>query len=207
MRTLSDFDVRQKLAFSVLWELPRPNSSSAFLNKFLSRWQLADVTILQSGSPFSVWTSAPFEPVYNASGVIIGNSGGDYNADGGDYDFPNTPAFGNSKSGLSRSDYIKGIFTASAFPVPALGQEGNLGKTTFIGPGFANSDFSIFKNTKIPWFVGKEGADLQFRGEFFNVFNRVNLTQVDGDLVDPTFGTSTGTYAARNIQFSLRLTF
>src|SRR5579863_9603492 len=43
-------------------------------------------------------TSAPFVPVLNASGQVIGDAGGDYNADGYDYDLPNTPAFGNHLS-------------------------------------------------------------------------------------------------------------
>ena len=80
-----------------------------------------------------------------------------------------TPSFGNSKGGLSRSDYLAGMFACggtafcgSIFPSPGL-VEGNLGRNTFHGPGFANTDFSVIKNLKIPWFIGGEGANLQFR--------------------------------------------
>jgi hypothetical protein len=174
------------------------------------------VTILQSGPPFSVICTASFKPVFDTATPpnVIGNTGCDYNADGTNYDRPNTPSFGNSKSGLSRSDYLGGIFACggaalcgSIFPSPGL-QEGNLGRNTFHGPGFANTDFSVIKNLKIPWFIGGEGANLQFRTEFFNVFNRVNLTQVNSDIANlSNFGKSTGTYPARDIQFALRIAF
>jgi len=63
------------------------------------------VTILQSGPPFSVICTANFKPVLDGAGAVVGNTGCDYNADGTNYDRPNTPSFGNTKTGLSRSDY------------------------------------------------------------------------------------------------------
>jgi hypothetical protein len=206
VRGLSDYDVRQKLAISLDWGLPRPKFGSGYLNNALGGWHVAGVTILQSGSPFPLYCSTPFIPVRDASGAIIGDSGCDYNADGMNYDVPMTPAFGNSKHVGSRSEYLTGMFKASDFPAPPFGQEGNLGRNTFIGPGYANTDLSIFKDTHIPWLV-REGAYLQVRAEFFNAFNRVNLAPVEGDLGSPQFGESTGTYPARNVQLSLRLTF
>jgi len=214
-RGLADFDVRQRLAFTTLWSLPSPHGSG-FMNKLLGGWELTNVTILQSGPPFSVICTASFKPVFDTATPpnVIGNTGCDYNADGTNYDRPNTPSFGNTKTGLSRSDYLGGIFgcggtalCGSIFPSPGL-QEGNLGRNTFHGPGFANTDFSVIKNLKIPWFIGGEGANLQFRTEFFNVFNRVNLTQVNSDIANlSNFGKSTGTYPARDIQFALRIAF
>lgn len=212
-RGLADFDVRHRLAFTTLWALPSPHGSG-FMNKLLGGWELTNVTILQSGPPFSVICTANFAPVFDTGGNVVGNTGCDYNADGTNYDRPNTPAFGNSKGGLSRSDYLTGIFACngtalcgSVFPSPGL-VEGNLGRNTFHGPGFANTDFSVIKNLKIPWFIGGEGANLQFRTEFFNVFNRVNLTQVGTNIANPSnFGKSTGAYPARDIQFALRIAF
>jgi hypothetical protein len=212
-RGLADFDVRHRLAFTTLWSLPSPHGGG-FMNKLLGGWELTNVTILQSGPPFSVICTANFKPVLDGVGNVVGNTGCDYNADGTNYDRPNTPSFGNTKTGLSRSDYLSGIFACggtafcgSIFPSPGL-TEGNLGRNTFHGPGFANTDFSVIKNVKIPWFIGGEGANLQFRTEFFNVFNRVNLTQVGTDIANlSNFGKSTSTYPARDIQFALRIAF
>ncbi len=203
---LSVFDVRQRISFTAVWQIPGLRSQLPLLNHALGGWQLSGVTILQSGQPFSVYCSLPFQPVFGPAGNVVGNTGCDYNADGFNYDYPNTPSWGNSKSGLSRSEYMNGLFQASEFPAPALGQEGNLGRDTFRGPGFANSDVSLLKNFNIPWFW-REPAKLQFRADVFNVFNRVNLTQVDGDMGSPTFGRSTSTYPSRDIQLGLRLSF
>jgi hypothetical protein len=216
-RGLADFDVRDRLAFTTLWNIPSPHGAG-LLNKVLGNWELTNVTILQSGPPFSVICTASFNPAKDATGnvtlPITQNNGCDYNADGNNLDYPNTPAFGNSLSGLSRTNYIKGVFNcggsnlcSNVFPAPGLGQEGNLGRNTFHGPGYANTDFSAIKNIHLPWFVGQEGANLQFRAEFFNLFNRVNLTNVNNQINGAGFGKSTSTYPARDIQFALRLAF
>ena len=145
--------------------------------KYSEAGELGAISIFQTGMPFTVFTGTPFVLARDGNGDIIyplQNIGGDYNADGYTYDLPNTPSFGNRLSGKSRSDYITGVLNASDFPAPELGAQGNLGRNTFNGPGFANVDFSLIKNIKIPWFV-REGANLQVRTEVFNLFNRVNL--------------------------------
>jgi hypothetical protein len=109
--------------------------------------------------------------------------------DGYNYDQPNTLAFGNFLS-TSRSDYIKGPFTASQFPNPAAGHAGSLGRSTFEGPGLANLNLNAIR-LRIPWIVGREGATLEFRSEIFNLFGRVNLNQPSSDLSSGLFGKST----------------
>jgi hypothetical protein len=205
-RALADFDVRQRLSFSVLYHLPQRTSGSRVLNHLVNGWELGNVTILQSGTPFSVFCGQAFVPVRDASGNIVGNTGCDFNMDGLNYDAPNSPSFGSLGS-LDRSVYLTGMFTRADFPLPSFGQRGNLGRNTFVGPGYANTDFSVIKNTKVPWVFGQEGANIQFRAEFFNVFNRVNLTSVQGNLVNPQFGRATATFPARNIQFGVRIAF
>ncbi len=203
-RGLADFDIRHRFSFTTLWSIPSP-ASSGVLNKVFGNWELTNVTILQSGPPFSVICTASYPTC-------------DYNADGTGMDYPNVPSFGSSRSGLSRSDYLTGIFPCNTpntgsclngvFPAPAAGQQGSLGRNTYHGPGYANTDFSVIKNIKTPWFFGSEGADVQFRAEFFNLFNRVNLTNAVGDLANQgSFGKSVSAYPARDIQFGLRIGF
>jgi hypothetical protein len=64
-------------------------------------------------------------------------SSGAYNANGHGYDQPNAPSFGDYVS-VSRSAFIKGRFPVIAFPVPALGRDGALGRNTFGGSGLAH---------------------------------------------------------------------
>jgi hypothetical protein len=201
---LSDFDVRHKLAASFVYDIPGPKTG--FLSKLAGGWQAGAIVILQKGGPYSVLCTDAFVPIKDESGKIIGNSGCDYNADGFNADYPMTPSFGRFKSG-NKQEFLNGIFTRSDFPVPGLGQEGDLGRNSYIGPGYINTDFNLVKNNKIPWFWKDEAASIQIRGEFFNLFNNVNLQNPDGGLSDGTFGKSTSVYPARNIQFGLKIIF
>jgi Carboxypeptidase regulatory-like domain len=207
-RGRADFDVRQKLAASIVYDLPKPNYSG-FLGKVFEGWQVGAITILQSGPPLSVNCSLAFTAVRDASGRVIGNTGCDFNADGRVDDPLNVPSFGNSLSGLERSNYMapNRIFQVSDFPRPGLGQVGYLGRNTYESPGYANTDFILAKRTRVPWFWGKEGANLLFRTEFFNLFNRVNLDRAIGNISNPDFGRSTRAFGARNLQFALKLEF
>jgi hypothetical protein len=90
----------------------------------------------------------------------------------------------------------------SLSPLP-IGKNGNLGRNTFQGPGFARVDASLFKSIPLP-----NEVSLQFRAEAFNLFNRVNL-YLPNDLlnVPTTFGKSTTAFAPRTMQLALKLVF
>ncbi len=188
----ADYDVKRRVTLDAVYELPTP-FQNAILKSALGGWRVSGIAIFQTGLPFSVYTSAAYPS-------------GDYNADGFNYDYPNTPAFGNTIS-TSRSDFVRGVFKAGDFPIPAKGQEGNLGRNTFEGPGLANVNLNAIKSARIPWFYGKEGATIELRGEIFNLFNRVNLTQPSGDLASGLFGRSTGQRQPRFVQFGVRIAF
>jgi len=201
---LSNFDVRHKVAASFVYDIPGPKTG--FLSKLAGGWQAGAIVILQKGGPYDVMCYDAFVPIKDTSGKIIGNKGCVYNADGFNADYPNLPSFGRFKSG-NKQEFLNGIFTRSDFPAPGLGQEGDLGRNSYIGPGYINTDFNLVKNNKIPWFWKDEAANIQLRGEFFNLFNNVNLQNPDGNLSDGTFGKSTSVYPARNIQFGLKIIF
>ncbi len=202
-RGLSDFDIRQKFTLSLLYETPRIKGNA--VADFLSRWQVGGVTILQSGRPFIVNCSQPFAPVRNAAGAITGNTGCDYNADGFNNDYPNAPSFGGYLSGFSRQQYLNGIFQASDFGKPAPGQPGTLGRNMYFGPGYAITNLNVVKQFPLKM-LGDRGQ-LDFRTEFFNLFNRTNLGQPTGALTSSQFGRSTTALGGRNVQFGLRLAF
>jgi Carboxypeptidase regulatory-like domain len=211
---LSDYDVAKRFTMDSLVNLPSP-FKEGIGNVLLGGWRFSTIVVLQSGLPFTVYTSAPFVPVCSggvspvggscpAGSSVIGNAGGDYNADGYDYDVPNRPAAGVVQTG-SRSDFIKGVAAAAAFPTPTLGQEGDLGRNGYFGPGMANVNVQFAK--QFTW----ERYSLEFRTDIFNLFNRVNLLgQADGmvtDLSSPLFGTATTQNLPRSFQFGLHLNF
>ena len=192
-RGLSEGDISKQLSFNAVWQIPSSREWGA-LSRAALGWQISSLAVLSSGTPQSVYTST-----------------GDYNGDGTFYDYPNAPAFGHGKSGFKRSDYLNGALKATDFPSPCptsapCGIQGNLGRDTFRGPGFAQVDMAGAKNFTVPW-VFRDTAQLQFRAELFNVFNRVNLSGWDTNLSDGLFGKATGTSQARTTQLSLRIAF
>ncbi len=61
-------------------------------------------------------------------------------------------------------------FNPNCFSQEAYGTLGNFGRMGLYGPGLASVDFGLLKTTKI-----RERMTLQFRAEFFNVLNHLNL--------------------------------
>jgi hypothetical protein len=205
-RGRSDFDIRQQFSADGTWTVPT-SYDSAWKRAVLGNWQFGGVWIMQTGLPFSVYTSAAFNPVYDtATGAVIKNIGGDYNADGSDYDVPNVPTFGQHVPGQDRRAFLHGLFPASAFPTPALGQEGNLGRNTYDGPGYNNVNFTFERLFHIPFFFN-EKMEVEAKGEVTNLFNRASLLGVTSDLSSSQFGTSTNQFPARYLQLHIRASF
>ncbi len=217
-RGRSDYDIRQQFAAVGTWEVPN-NYGSALMRNSLGGWQFGGVLVLQTGLPFTVQNTAAFSPICSnqatpvnggcpAGSTIIGDAGGDYNADGSTQDLPNVPSFGRHLGGLSKSNFLKGVFPggSAAFPTPALGTEGNLGRNTYDNLGYNNVNFSVSKFFTAPWFSG-EKLKFEAKGEFINLFNRVNLTNVSNTFPSGNFGQATGQLTPRYIQLHLRASF
>jgi hypothetical protein len=92
---------------------------------------------------------------------------------------------------------------------PNSGRFGTLGRNTFRGPAYYDYDFSLIKDT--PFGTRKSGAelvDLQFRSEFFNLFNIVNMGLPANTINGSGFGEISKTAGtSRQIQFSLKLIY
>ena len=199
-RGLAGFDVRQRLNLVGIWETPFFKNRGAFApaHYVLGGWQLSGIAILDSGTPITVTNTAAFR--LDPTGKV--NLGGDYNADNSTGDRPNAPLTAVQTVGFSRQAFITGIVPASMFPAPAPGTDGNLGRDTFRGPGFAQVDLALTKNFKIG-----ERINATLRGDAYNAFNRVNLTNPTLDLNSVNFGKSTGQNTPRLMQVGLRLRF
>ena len=123
-----------------------------------------------------------------------------------------------STSRTVREDYFgRGAHNASFFSIPIdiaggtgpnRGRFGTLGRNTFRGPGFHNFDLSLIKNTPIGGRANPERAVLQFRAEFFNIFNIVNFGLPANIVLGPGFGVINRTAGpSRQIQLSLKLLY
>lgn len=203
-RGLSAFDATHRLAANFIYEVPFLRGRKGLAGTLLGGWQVGGILSMQSGFPFTVTTSQ------------------DYNLDGVALDRPNLVASLDRVVGHSPRDFLNGAFgdpsqLASLFrPAPA-GTNGMLGRNTFRGPGYTTFDLSLMKSFGLPWFTA-ENSRLEFRSEFFNLFNRVNLRAPSNSL--GTFSTTTGLWSnganfgrslssfdARQIQFGLKFIF
>jgi hypothetical protein len=195
----SSWDVRHRFSMSGTVTLPAPFSTSRIAKTVLGGWELGLLGTAQTGTPFSVVNQDAF--AMDASG---NNIGGDYNADGYAYDYPNAPSADYTGS-HTRQQYLNGLFTADEFPAPAVGARGTLKRHTYRNPGYFGINTSVIKNQHLPM-LGEQGS-LQLRFEFFNVLNRVNLGSVDNSMTSGTFGKVTSAMDPRVIQLGARIQF
>ena len=213
------FDIRHRLTFNYVWELPLLLKNKTVWGTLLGGWQWNGIWSFQSGahwSPFrGGFSSRPEFEDYGTGAcdpttfdpTRCFNVGSDYNLDGVANDRPNAV-----------SDHIKATHEQWAdgfnlpdnfFTAPCLACVGNLGRNTFVGPAYWAVDTSIFKNLRI-----SDRFSLQFRVEAFNVFNHTNFQLGDANkpleianLNNPQFGQAEGTFNPRQLQFGLRLSF
>ncbi len=201
------YDVRNRVSLGASYDLPGEHLTNQFARRFLGGFTLAGLSVLQSGSPFTAATYAPFKAMLinpalpiTTSNLTFAPGSGDFNADGDNFDFPNAASYAQKHG---RSNYRTGVITAANFATPALGAEGNETPDQFRNPGYADLDFTVRKNTDIT-----ERIKLELRLDIFNVTNRVNLGGVQGDLSNSSFGTSTGlSNNPRNMQIAGRINF
>jgi hypothetical protein len=102
-----------------------------------------------------------------------------------------------------KSEQILAWFNKAAFQQNALGTFGTIGRNTERGPGLATVDFSAFKSFALPF----EGHQMEFRAEFFNLFNHANLNNPNSTFTSNVFGRITSAGEPRIIQFALRYAF
>lgn len=197
----SNWNVPNRFSLAWNYQVPDVNHDAGLVGHVGSGWIVSGTTILQSGYPFNVYTNAPFIPV-STGGVFTGYAAGsgDYNADGDNNDYPNVNSY---HQGTSRQAFLHGVFTSGNFGQPTtFGSEGNELFNRFTQPNFQEWDASLLKNTQI-----REGVNFQLRFEGYNVFNRPNLTNMDTNLPDATFGRATSQLVPRFFQVGGNLIF
>ncbi|HEX4488888.1 MAG TPA: carboxypeptidase-like regulatory domain-containing protein [Terriglobales bacterium] len=188
----SAWDVRNRISASGLLNVPAPFASSGISKAVLGGWELGFTVSAESGTPYSVYNTNAYE------------NGGDYNADGYDFDYPNAPTTNLNRS-YSRQQYLAGIFTPADFTAPAVGTVGDFKRDSLRNPGFFGVNTSLIKENKLPFF-GERGT-LQLRFDFFNLVNRTNLGPVKNDLSDSAFGTVQSQLDPRVLQVGAKLIF
>lgn len=188
-------NVTSQASLSATYELPFGQGrhwlahTGTLESRLVSGWQLNGIATLLSGFPFTP--------------QIGSNRSGD-----GDTRNPDRPSLNPDFSGPVLLQNPREWFNPNAFILPVAGTYGNVGRSTLIGPGLADVDVSLFKNTAV-----SERASLQFRAEFFNVLNHANFgtpnaTVFSNGTISASAGLVTATATtSRQIQFGLKLIF
>jgi hypothetical protein len=189
----ASFDVRHTAVLNATYGLPfgrgKTLLKNPLLQKLISDWQASGIETVQSGLPFTPQLS------YNPS-------------NDGDTRNPVRPSWNPNFSGLVIHGGPGQYFSSNAFLQPLPGTYGNVGRNILQGPGLVETDLSLAKKVSI-----SERLNLQFRAEFFNVFNHTSFNTPNPVVYaaatggpSPTAGVITSTATtSRQIQLGLKL--
>ena len=182
-RGLSDFDVRNRLVISPVYNLPfgpgREFLSKGLLGEIIGGWEVSGIVTWQTGHPITPYVSANISNTFNNS------------------DRPNV--VGDPNAGPKT---VQQWFNTAAFVLPAAGTFGNSGRNVIAGPGLVQADISLARN-----FLFKEKIRLQFRAEAFNALNKANFNLPAATIDSGSFGQITSAADPRQIQLGLKLNF
>jgi hypothetical protein len=192
-----DFIRPHRFIVSYLYQLPGPKLGKSLRGELLGGWQVAGITTIQGH----------LLPVYNTNVTNVFGING-FGGDFAELIFgcdPNTPGGVTSKL----SNFInQKCFTSP----PVVGSDGvatDFGNTRpglIRGPDQRNTDLSLIKTFPFGW--PNESANIEFRTEFFNVFNTPQFADPDNEQDSGTFGVIQRTAVApRILQFALKLNF
>jgi hypothetical protein len=190
----SDFNVGKNLVTNLEWEIPSPKSLSGAAEWALGGWQLGGIFEASSGVPFSVVISGdplnlgntdPFDRPSRLNGPGCShpvNPGNPFN-------YIKLECFGLPQTPPGLPAGVCQPFSADTTGTSCANLLGNSGRNQLNGPGLINFDVSLFKNMKFKRV--SENFNVQFRVEFFNVFNHPNFSPpVDNTAVFDSTGAS-----------------
>ncbi len=205
----ADFDIRHRVALSGIWTPPYAKNTKGVVNAILDGWNLVPIFTAHTGTPFSVFdcTNGFYACnrmiIANASSLTLTGSGNPAPVAG----LPNQFNFidlTSQAAGTGANAYANPISgTADFGPYPA-----NMsGRNIFRQPGNWNMTLGLYKNFKLK----KEGHSVQFRSEFYNLFNHANLYadvgSADISATDYVPALRGAAGERRNIQFALKFIF
>jgi len=193
-RGRSLFDSRHRLVLSYQWAIPVYQNPHGWYQQILGRWQLNGIATVMSGTPFTVFDS-----------VDVSEQGSAPEITGFSANRPNLVPGQNPNAGPKNAT---AWLNPAAFqritpdPTSPVQQFGTAGRNIAQGPGYADWDFSAFKNIPVA-----EGKEFQFRVEFFNFLNHTNFRLPDSDISSPTFNQILAAQPPRLMQLALKFHF
>lgn len=185
-RGLASFNAKHIASLSWIVDLPSLRGKRTYLRLLAGDWQLNGLVTMRTGMPLN--------PTLGSSDVALSGTPNQR---------PNVVGEWRLPGDRPRAAKIAQYFNPAAFAVPATGTFGNAGRNIIIAPGSATTNAGLFKNFPVPL---REGMKVQFRSEFFNLLNRVNLGSPNVT-VGSSMGRITSAGSPRILQFALKLIF
>jgi Carboxypeptidase regulatory-like domain/TonB-dependent Receptor Plug Domain len=176
----SDNNVRHRFAGSYIYQLPKFQSFHGIMGALINDWQNQSIVTAQTGAPYSVNSSL------DTAATGIGGETADLT--------------GAVIAPANRG--VRSYFNTAAFQNAAPGTFGQSGRNFLTGPSLVDVDFSLFKEFPI-----REFGKIEFRSEFFNLFNHPNFYNPDNTVGDGTFGQLQSARDPRIAQFALKYLF
>ena len=185
----SAFDIRSNLFTNFVYRTPLlKNSDNSVLKTILGGWEISGIITAESGTPLNIGLAGQ-----NVASIV-----------------PHSTNRPNVSGAMKNPHTVQQWFDTTVFSVPAQGTWGNEPHNAVRGPGRDNWNISFFKNFS---FDEERGSKLQFRAEFFNIWNH---PQWVGDTLNGgistnygagNFGAVTSAYDPRTIQLALKFSF
>jgi hypothetical protein len=199
----SDFDVTHSFSVYSLWDLPIFRNQSNFAGKVLGGWQINGILTAHTGFPWTPVTGTQNSvPITGADSINPTRPIGVLAAENHNYSNSTfTTPGGNFPLGGTKY-----------FDISAPGPPG-IGRNSERGPHYFDVDFSVVKKFGLPTLrLLGEGANIELRGNFYNVFNKLNLQPIgfgtaQARVEDSHFGTSPGGLSGRVVEFHARVNF
>ncbi len=216
--SLSQLNLNQQFTASVIYDLPFGKGKSLgsnwgpAANAILGNWQVNVIEKVTTGFPLFVVDSHTVNGG-NSAGVNFQWNGNSLNRPNqvGDPNKAGTVAANPTCAAPSKIHTLTNWFNPCAFEEAPAGELGDAPRAPVYGPRFVNTDFSVIKNFPLSL---REGTMVQFRAEFFNIFNHAQFFLSGGSsgMQDINAGTSFGVVNGtvnnpRVIQFALKLNF
>jgi len=200
-RALSLFNSAQRFVINYYWDLPVPKYSG-FKGKVLDDWSMSGIIQFQSGFPIRIQTQDDNELI---SSLFFLGAGAPQMA-GKTPQILNaktlTHADGTSCAGSPASDCAHRYLNLSQFSDPTLGTFATTPRSICCGPGENQWDITFSKRITLT-----EAKYFQFRADIFNLFNKTEFVNPDGNFSNTTFGQVLQARDPRAVQFALKFYF
>jgi hypothetical protein len=217
----SDYDTRHAFKVFGVWSPTIFHGSNSWMEKVAGGWTVSGIFNTHTGFPWTPFAPSGCDAIYQGSSngggtcnlrpaQYLGGAGSDQGTDvfkkplG---NFPNGALAYFVPATVTPGPTFDDIVT-NGFPTGPVPSAPGIGRNSFRGPRYFDIDMTLSKAFGLPKMkILGEGAKLEIKANFFNLFNKLNLYNVQGDITNPNFGTAQNALGGRTVEMQARFSF